>query len=220
MNKVTLQGRERSETSRRERISLRLEKRLQHQGYRKVVGVDEVGRGPLAGPVVACAVRVNLKRLNCLRPDFSQIRDSKKLSAQKRARFCQVLINHPAIEWGIGKVSERVIDRINILEATKLAMIRAVQRVEKPNFLILDGKIILKLKTPQKSIVKADEKVFSCAAASIIAKVYRDRIMQKQHQKYSQYGFSQHKGYPTKFHRQMLKKYGSSKIHRQTFRLT
>lgn len=202
------------------KVTLQAEKRLQRQGYSKVVGVDEVGRGPLAGPVVACAVRVNLKKLNCLRPDFVKIKDSKKLSAERRKEFHQLLTNHPAIEWGIGKVSERVIDRINILEATKLAMIRAVEKVEKPNFLILDGNITLKLKTPQKSIVKADEKVFSCAAASIIAKVYRDRIMQRCHQKYSQYGFSQHKGYPTKLHRQMLKKYGSSKIHRQTFRLT
>lgn len=177
-----------------------------------MVCLDEAGRGPLAGPVVACAV--------WLKPGFNrfQIRDSKQLSAKKREELYQILTKHRAVEWGIGRVSERVIDRINILEATKLAMKRAVQKLKrKPDFLILDGKMALDLKIPQKSIVKADEKVFSCAAASIIAKVSRDRAMERWHKKYPGYGFDKHKGYPTKYHRKMLKKYGLCKIHRKSF---
>ncbi|PIP22092.1 MAG: hypothetical protein COX38_02545, partial [Candidatus Nealsonbacteria bacterium CG23_combo_of_CG06-09_8_20_14_all_39_25] len=139
------------------------------------------------------------------------------------------------IEWGIGRISEKVIDKINILEATKLAMIRAIKnltkKLKKPksqkfhdrgkngkiDFLILDGKMKLDLPILQKSIVKADEKVFSCSAASIIAKVTRDGIMERYHKKYPCYGFDQHKGYPTKYHFKMLKKYGGCKIHRQSF---
>jgi len=200
--------------------NLKEEKKLWKRGYRKVAGVDEVGRGPLAGPVVACAVLINRRRLNLHRSRFglNQIKDSKKLTPQKREELYKILVNHPDIEWGIGQVSEKLIDRINILEATKLAMKKAVQKLKKPSFLILDGKIALSLKTPQKSIVRADEKVFSCSCASVIAKVYRDRLMQKCDQKYPLYGFAQHKGYPTELHRKMLKKHGVSKIHRKSFK--
>ena len=129
--------------------------------------------------------------------------------------------NHHQIKWGIGRVSEKVIDKINILEATKLAMKRAVSDLEKrssaANFLILDGNFEIDTQHPQKSIIKADEKVFSCAAASIIAKVSRDRAMLRYHKKYPQYCFNRHKGYPTKLHRKMLKKHGPSVIHRLTF---
>ncbi len=111
------------------------------------------------------------------------------------------------MEWGIGKVSEKIIDRINILEATKLAMKKAIQQLKrKPDFLILDGNFKINSSIPQRSIIKADEKVFSCAAASILAKVTRDRIMERFDKKYPQYGFGQHKGYPTKLHVKMLKK--------------
>ena len=109
-----------------------------------------------------------------------------------------------------------MIDKITILEATKLAMIRAIEKL-KIDYLILDGNFKIDLPIPQKSIVKADEKVFSCMASGIIAKVTRDRIMQNYHKKYPQYGFNQHKGYPTKYHIKMLKKHGPSKIHRKTF---
>ena len=207
--------------------NLKEEKKLWRKGYRYVVGFDEAGRGPLAGPVVAAAVclRKNLKTSGEL---FSAklaensslfIRDSKRLSPRKREILYKLLTKNPNIKWGIGKVSEKVIDRINILEATKLAMIKAIKKLKrKPDFLIIDGNFKLNLLIPQKSIIKADEKVFSCAAASIIAKVYRDRIMRRYHKKYSQYGFDKHKGYLTKQHRKMLKKYGPCKIHRKTFR--
>lgn len=208
--------------------SLAPEKKLWRKGYRYVVGLDEAGRGPLAGPVTAAAVMIKMSKSNLkskilnLKSNFKEIKDSKKLTAKKREEFYKILTNHSAIEWGIGKVSEKVIDKINILEATKLAMKRAIKNLEKKHrrasFLILDGNFKIDSPIPQKSIIKADEKVFSCACASILAKVYRDRIMRRYHKKYSQYGFAQHKGYPTKQHRKMLKKYGPCKIHRKTFK--
>ena len=206
--------------------NLKEEKKLWKKGCKRIAGLDEAGRGPLAGPVVACALLVNSRRLNLLRrfslgqPRFSlgQIKDSKQLSAKKREELYKILTKHPNIRWGIGRISEKVIDRINILEATKLAMLKAVQKLnKKPDFLILDGNFKINSKIHQKSIIKADEKVFSVAAASIIAKVTRDRIMERYRKKYPQYGFDRHKGYPTKLHRRMLKKYGPCKIHRKSF---
>jgi len=200
--------------------TLQEEKKLWKRGYKKVAGIDEAGRGPLCGPVVAGAViirRSDLRKLNIWRSDLHYIKDSKQLSAKKREEFYKILTNHPDIEWGIGLVSEKIIDKINILEATKLAMQKAVQKLDRPNFLILDGNFSIKSNVPQKSIIKADEKVFSCSCASIIAKVTRDKLMQKYDQKYPYYGLASNKGYGTKFHREMLKKHGPSKIHRQTF---
>ena len=196
------------------------EKRLWKRGFKRVACLDEAGRGPLAGPVTAAAVIIKNRKLKT--ENFKKIKDSKKLSPQKREIFYKLITNPPAgglkIQWGIGIVSEKVIDKINILEATKLAMGKAIKKIKsKPDFLILDGNMKLKINIPQKSIVKADEKVFSCAAASILAKVTRDRIMQKYHKKYSKYGFDKHKGYPTKYHFKMLKKYGPCKIHRKSF---
>jgi len=201
--------------------NFRQEKKLWKKGYKYVVGLDEAGRGPLSGPVVAAAVVIN-SSFKFQVFGLEDLKDSKKLTPKKREEFYKILTNHSAIEWGIGKVSEKVIDKINILEATKLAMKRAIKNLEKKHrrasFLILDGNFKIDSPIPQKSIIKADEKVFSCACASILAKVYRDRIMRRYHKKYSQYGFAQHKGYPTKQHRKMLKKYGPCKIHRKTFK--
>ncbi len=198
--------------------NFREEKKLRRKGYRVVAGLDESGRGPLAASVVAAAVVINSSfKFQVL--GLEDLKDSKKLTPKKREEFYKILTNHPQIKWGIGRVSEKVIDKINILEATKLAMIKAIKKLKrKPKFLIIDGNFKLNLPIPQKSIIKADEKVFSCAAASIIAKVYRDRIMRRYHKKYPQYGFDRHKGYPTWQHRKMLKKHGPCKIHRKTFR--
>ena len=190
-----------------------------------MVGLDEVGRGALAGPVVAAAVFFRAKiggltsaNLAEVRPPLL-LRDSKKLSAKKREYFYKILTKNPDIEWGIGRVSERMIDKINILEATKLAMGKAINNLKsRVDFLILDGNFRIRTKIPQKSIIKADEKVFSCAAASIIAKVNRDKLMMRYHKKYPQYGFDKHKGYPTRLHRLMIKKHGFCKIHRKSFR--
>lgn len=190
------------------------EKKLWKRGYKKVVGIDEVGRGSLAGPVTACAVAINGKK-----SEIKNVKDSKQLSARQREKIYQELTHHPGVEWGIGTVSEKVIDKINILAATKLAMVRAVNKLKEPDFLILDGNFSISSKIPQKSIIKGDEKVFSCSCASIIAKVIRDKLMQRYDIKYPDYDFASHKGYPTKYHRAMIKKYGPSEIHRKTFRL-
>jgi len=205
--------------------NLQEEKKLWKKGFKRVACLDEAGRGPLAGPVTAAVVVIK-PGFKFQISGFRNINDSKKLTPKKREVLYKFLIKNPAIEWGIGKVSEKIIDKINILEATKLAMKKAIAKLKKkPDFLILDGNFKLDLPTcgeqsrtiPQKSIVKADEKVFSCAAASILAKVSRDRIMQKYHLKYPRYRFNQHKGYPTKLHRRLLKKYGRCKIHRKSF---
>ena len=180
--------------------------------------LDEAGRGPLAGPVVAAAVLIINTKYQI--PN-TKIRDSKKLSPKKREELYKVLTKNPAIKWGIGRVSEKMIDRINIKNAAELAMEKALEKLKvRPGFLIIDGNHLgnYKLKTiNHKLIIKADEKVFSCATASIIAKVTRDRIMQRYHKKYPRYGFDKHKGYPTKYHLKMLKKYGPCKIHRKSF---
>jgi ribonuclease HII len=213
------------------------EKKLWRKGFKKIIGLDEAGRGPLAGPVVAAAVSINFRlRRTSRRLAKLKLKDSKKLSSSKREEIFTFLTEHKDVKWGIGKVSEKVIDKINILEATKLAMKKAVKSLEKklkkcvvPNsrdrgffansgFLILDGNFKIDIDIPQKSVIKGDEKVFSCAAASILAKVTRDRLMLKYHKKFPKYGFNKHKGYPTKFHFKTLKKYGPCKIHRKTFR--
>ncbi len=195
-------------------MNLKNERKLWKKGYKCVAGLDEAGRGPLAGPVVAAAVSI---RTN---PGLRQVKDSKKLSPKQREECFKLLTKHPQIKWGIGRASEKVIDRINILEATKLAMKKAVLKLGvKPDYLLLDGNFKIDVDISQKAIVKADEKVFSCAAASIIAKVTRDREMERLHKKYPQYGFDRHKGYPTKYHYKKLRKNGLCKIHRKSFRL-
>ncbi|MGB9743170.1 MAG: ribonuclease HII [Minisyncoccales bacterium] len=212
---------------------LQVEKELWQQGYKAVIGLDEVGRGAVAGPVVACAVILKKKKNFFTKtkikfPIFNnQIYDSKKLTPQKREEFYDCLTKDPNIKWGIGWVSERVIEKINILAATKLAMKRALTRAIKffparqenwhDIFLIVDGNSQLDLAIAQKAIVRADERVLSCAIASIIAKVTRDRMMRNRHKKYPFYGFDQHKGYLTKQHQKMLEKYGYCRIHRKSF---
>ncbi|KKR03982.1 MAG: Ribonuclease HII [Parcubacteria group bacterium GW2011_GWF2_39_13b] len=211
-------------------------KKLHKQGYKRIVGIDEAGRGPLAGPVVAGAVFYNLSRFNLA--NFKKIKDSKKLTAKQREEWYKILTKHSDLEWGVASVGEKIIDKINILQATKLAMAKAVKDLEKKlgkpaDFLIIDGNFILSytdprprskdttrtgiVELPQKAIPKGDEKIFLCAAASIIAKVTRDRIMMKMHKKYPQYGFDRHKGYGTKAHLRALQKHGASKIHRRSF---
>ncbi|MFA5169639.1 MAG: ribonuclease HII [Candidatus Paceibacterota bacterium] len=197
------------------------EKKLWKKGYKYVVGIDEAGRGPLAGPVAAGAVLI-------LEKDFKEakkiksVKDSKKLKEGKRKEVYLNLVKNKKVKWGIGMVSEKTIDRINILEATKLAMIKAVKNLEKKNkikidFLLLDGRMKLDLKVNQKSIVKGDDKVFSISAASIIAKVRRDELMERYDKKYPQYNFKKHKGYGTKEHLEKIKKNGACKIHRKSF---
>ncbi len=197
------------------------EKKLLKKGFNFIIGIDEAGRGPLAGPVVAGAVVF----LNHKSEDLSLgVNDSKKMTAKQREKVYNYFKKSSDIEWGIGIVSEKIIDKINILESTKLAMTKAVECLEKKLgksntkiILIIDGNIKLNINLTQKSVIKADQKVFSCALASIFAKVTRDKIMQEYHKKYPEYGFDKHKGYGTSYHFKMLKKYGYCKIHRKSF---
>jgi len=195
------------------------EKKLWKQGYNIVAGIDEAGRGPLAGPVVAAAVIFNYQFPISNKfsiKQFSKINDSKKLSEKQREAFYEILTNNENIKWGVGIVSEKIIDKINILEATKLAMQKSFEKLDA-DVLLIDGNFKIHCATKQKSIIKGDQKVFSISAASIIAKVTRDRIMQKYHKKYPLYGFDKHKGYGTKSHFANLEKFGACKIHRKTF---
>jgi len=196
------------------------EKILWEQGFKFVAGLDEAGRGPLAGPVVAAAVNLKFEIFNLKsilnNPIFQKINDSKKMTAKTREEVYNFLTKHPQIKWGVGIVSEKMIDKINILEATKLAMQKAVKNL-KADYLLLDGNFVINSIVRQKSIIKGDQKVASISAASIIAKVTRDRIMEKYHKKYPQYEFDKHKGYGTKLHIQMLKKHGPCPIHRKSF---
>jgi ribonuclease HII len=195
------------------------EKKLWKRGFKRVAGIDEAGRGPLAGPVLAAAVvmKKSLRKIDILR----EVKDSKKLSPKKREKLYKLLTKNSDIEWGVARVSEKIVDKINIKNASELAMERAVERLgKKPDFLIIDGNQLKNHKLKKKNyklIVKADEKVLSCSIASIIAKVTRDRIMVRYHKKYPKYGFKKHKGYPTKFHFKILEKYGPCKIHRKSF---
>ena len=196
--------------------NLKEEKLLWKKGYKFVAGIDEVGRGCLAGPVVAGVVIIDRKIKNI--KQFQEIKDSKKLSPQKREEIYKLFKNHKSVKWATGRVSEKIIDKINISEATKLAMKNAVHNLEKkPDFLLLDGTIKLDLPISQKSIIKGDQKIISCSLASIMAKVTRDKIMEKYHKKYPLYGFNKNKGYPTQYHFKMIKKHSFCKIHRKTF---
>ena len=190
------------------------------KGFKCVVGLDEAGRGPLAGPVVAAAVNLNFEIFNLKSilndPIFKKINDSKKMTAKSREEVYNFLVDHKGVKWGIGIVSEKVIDKINILQATKLAMQKAIKNLEA-DFLLLDGNFKIDSIVRQKSIIKGDQKVISISAASVIAKVARDRIMEKYHKKYSQYGFGKHKGYGTELHMAMIKKHGACPIHRKSF---
>jgi len=188
-----------------------------------IVGIDEVGRGPLAGPVLACAITQIVSHSEGVeRPKNLNGRDSKQLSPKQREEIYEILKKDPLVEWGIGRVGEKVIDKINIFQATKLAMEKAVLALEKKigqpaDRLLIDGNFGIGLTRPQQSIIKGDEKILLISLASIVAKVERDHLMIKMHQKYPQYGFNQHKGYGTKQHIAAIEKFGHCPLHRQSF---
>ncbi len=193
------------------------ERKLKQKGCSLIIGVDEAGRGPLAGPVSAAAVALKTFRFK------NRIDDSKKLSPIQRERAFGEIIDKSV--FGIGIIGERVIDRVNIAVATRMAMERAISgliaKLKPANnrniHIIVDGDIKLDVGFPFTSIIKGDAKSKSIACASILAKVTRDRIMSNYDKIYPQYGFLKHKGYPTKEHRQALKKFGPSLIHRMSF---
>lgn len=193
-------------------MRLSYERRLWKKGLKYVVGVDEVGRGSLAGPVVAAAV---ILPLNCL---IAGIADSKKLSPQKREKLFPE-IRRKAVRVGVGKVSHKLIDQFGIGKANLLAMKKAVEKLKiAPDYLLVDGeRNKIDSSIPQRGISGGDRKCASIAAASIIAKVTRDRIMLGYHKKYPEYRFDRHKGYGTREHLRKLKKYGPCPIHRKSF---
>lgn len=190
----------------------RYERRFWKEGFSTVAGVDEAGRGPLAGPVVAAAV--------ILSPNIfiHGLDDSKRLSSRRREELFS-LIKKQAKAVGVGTVSQSTIDRINILQATFLAMRMAVAKLRpSPEYLLVDGLIIPDIDVSQLPIVKGDRLSISIAAASIVAKVIRDRIMVKEDERLPQYGFARHKGYATKRHLEALARHGVSPLHRCSFR--
>ena len=187
------------------------EKELIQKGYACVAGVDEAGRGPLAGPVFAAAVILPEGEI------IEGINDSKKLSPKKRDELYDI-IREKAIAVSSASVDEETIDEINILNATYLAMQKAVAGLNpKPDFVLVDGNSAPELDIECDTLVKGDAKSISIAAASIVAKVERDRYIIEMAKKYPEYGFEKHKGYGTKEHCEAILKYGPSPIHRKTF---
>jgi len=181
------------------------------EGFKRIAGVDEVGRGPLAGPVVAAAVilpeHINIDGIN----------DSKKLSPARREELFQEILR--LAEVGIGYVCPDEIDTVNILNASLNAMERALRMLTPPpDIVLVDGPYKIRLDCYQRGIVGGDSKSLSIAAASIVAKVFRDRLMSFYHRIYPAYGFDRHKGYPTKYHLEAIAKFGPSPIHRRSFK--
>lgn len=190
---------------------LKFENEAYENGYTCVCGVDEAGRGPLAGPVFAAAVVLGRGQI------IEGVNDSKKLSEKKREALFDK-IKEEALCYSIASVDEKIIDEINILNATFLAMKKAVEGLEiQPDYAMIDGNKTPDLSIDCESVVKGDANSVSIAAASILAKVSRDRYMLEMAKKYPEYQFEKHKGYGTKLHYQMLDEYGPSEIHRQTF---
>ncbi|MGC8651329.1 MAG: ribonuclease HII [Minisyncoccia bacterium] len=224
-------------------MNLKTEKYFWKKGLKIIAGLDEAGRGPLAGPVSAAAVIINSKiyqkiGLNKVKGSKFQIppeaemtiknfkeilkytRDSKKLSASQREKIFQLIKTVPGIKFSYAFVSEKIIDKINIEKATFLAMRKSLKKLKiKPDLILVDGnRKISQLNILQKTIVRGDDKIFSIALASVIAKVIRDKKMMALAKKYPQYHFEIHKGYPTKLHRKLLKKYGPSPVHRKSYK--
>lgn len=190
----------------------RIEERTRSRGFRMIAGLDEAGRGPLAGPVVAAAVVLPRTRA------LAGVADSKTLTAEQREKAL-ALIQKKALGIGIGIVEAMEIDRLNILRASLKAMEMAVRDLSpSPDFLLIDGLHTLRLPLPQQALSGGDGRCLSIAAASIVAKVTRDRLMVAYHEKYPEYNFARHKGYGTREHLRALQAHGCCPIHRQSFR--
>ena len=182
------------------------------RGYRRIAGVDEVGRGPLAGPVVAAAVILPERGIG------QRLFDSKQISPQKRDDLYPAILSE-ALAVAVGIVGPEEIDRLNILEASFKAMALAIGNLRvSPDFILIDGPHGLRLPLPQKPIPKGDQLSNSIAAASIVAKVTRDRMMEEFHSQYPRYNFARHKGYGTREHRRAIARFGICDLHRKTFR--
>lgn len=190
---------------------LRYETNLIKKGYKYVCGVDEVGRGPLAGPVVCAAVIMPVDDI------IDGVDDSKKLTEKKRQKLAEE-IKKKAIAYAICRIEPQIIDEINILQATRLCMKNAIESLDiKPDFVLVDGNMTLDTDIPQKYIIKGDSFSYSIGAASIIAKVYRDKLMEEYAVTYPQYSFEKNKGYGTVAHVNAIKQAGICLVHRRSF---
>ena len=190
---------------------LSYENKIWDQEVSCVLGIDEVGRGPLAGPVVAAAVYF---------PKGSKIPfvdDSKKLTEKRREELYELILAVAGVKYGIAELDSEEVDRLNILKATHAAMAKAAQMIPEAKYALIDGLPVPNFYLPSEGIVKGDSKSASIAAASILAKVYRDRLMVEYSKQYPGYGFESHKGYGTKKHMEALKKLGACPIHRRSF---
>ncbi len=202
------------------KCSYDLEAELWLQGYASIAGVDEVGRGPLAGPVVACACVLPRPQQpeDAFSSYFRSIQDSKSLTPKKRYEVYQALIANQNVHYALGIVDQITIDKINILQATLQAMQQAVHKLCcPPDFALIDGIDCPELSIPCRAVVKGDSLSKSIAAASIIAKVIRDQMMDLWDEQYPQYGFKDHKGYGTQAHLQAIKEHGPCPLHRMSF---
>jgi ribonuclease HII len=188
------------------------EKKAIQKGFSKIAGIDEAGRGPLAGPVVSAAVILPVSF------QIPGVTDSKKLTPKKRCYLYEKIYDS-AVSVGIGIVDPFEIDRINILQAALTAMAVAVENLApQPDCLLIDGTFLISSTLPQQAIPKGDALSISIGAASIVAKVTRDNLMKRYHQDYPHFGFLKHKGYPTKSHKEAIRKFGCCSIHRKSFR--
>jgi ribonuclease HII len=188
------------------------EKKAFQKGFSRIAGIDEAGRGPLAGPVVSAAVIIPISL------QIPGVSDSKKLSPKQREYLYEEIYDL-AVSVGIGIVDPFEIDRINILQAALLSMAMAVENLSpQPDCLLIDGTFLISSALPQEAIPKGDALSVSIAAASIVAKVTRDRLMKRYHQDYPQFEFSKHKGYPTEAHKKAIRKFGCCPIHRRSFK--
>lgn len=185
---------------------------------RYLLGIDEVGRGALAGPVVVAGI-VTKKPFGIKNRGLGRLKDSKKLTPKKREAWFRYFSSHPKISWAVSRVTPRVIDRINISRAANLASLRLAKKLTpgKRVFAYLDGGLEFPETIPHRTVIKGDEKIKIIAAASIVAKVARDRIMLRLHKKDPRYDFHIHKGYGTKLHIQRIRKFGYSPLHRRSF---
>ncbi len=187
---------------------------IERDGFKRIVGVDEAGRGPGAGPVVACALYVPPDQVSSL---AGRVKDSKKMTKKMRDKMYSFLVT--SFDYAIGIVDNKEIDRINILEATKVAMKKAIGQIPDVDYALIDGNMTINdLTVPYDSIIKGDNISISIAAASVVAKVTRDRMMKELHDQYPLYGWNTNKGYLSKKHIEAIKTHGTTPYHRMSFR--
>jgi ribonuclease HII len=203
----------------KQRPTFELERRLWGEGISSIAGVDEAGRGPLAGPVIAAALIFSPTLSSKLQQQLARLNDSKKLSLRVREELFEVITTEPKICWAVGEASVEEIGDLNILRATHLAMRRALLALQHtPEHALVDGLSVPHLPVPHTPVIGGDTLSLTIAAASVVAKVTRDRIMEELHRDFPRYGFHQHRGYATREHLARLRQYGPCQHHRRGFK--